>query len=104
MRGLLVALGVVAILVCILVPQVNASQYFPVSQISRGYAINDWSFMTAWNLASGTQQVSSDWYNGAYLFYYDRPYYQQWIALFIYDDGTGQTRELAWSYSQQHIQ
>ena len=104
MRVFLMVACVAVILAGVMVSRVEADQYFPQGQICRGYAINDWSFMTAWNLATGWLQVSADWYNGAYSWEYTRPHYQQWIALFVYDDGTGQTRELAWSYSQVHIQ
>lgn len=104
MRGLLVALGVVAILVCILVPQVNASQGFAVSEPVLGLAVSDWSFITAWDLSDGQLQASSDWFNGTYLWYYTQYDYYHWTARFVYDDGTGQTRELQWSYTQPHVQ
>ncbi len=99
------AVGVVIVVVCLLgVRSLQADQYFPVGQISRGWANNDWSFMTAWNLTTGDLQVSPDWYDGEYLWMFDESSYAQWTALFIYDDGTGQTRELRWAYCQSHIQ
>ncbi len=81
----------------------NDFQYFSDSQSALGYANKDWSFMTAWNLASGAFLVGPDWYNGTSTFTYTLTY-QQWIALFLYDDGTAQTRELRWSYRQPHVQ
>lgn len=82
---------------------VTPNQYFAESQPFIGYAKNDWSFMTAWNLNSGAFQVGPDWYNGNSTFTYTLTY-QQWIALFLYDDGTAQTRELRWAFRQPHVQ
>lgn len=104
MRGLLIAAGIAVVVACVLVPQANANQYFTQLQYCRAQANNDWSFMTAWNLSTGVLQASPDWYNGVYSWGWYHYLHGQWIALFIYDDGTGQTRELEWSYSQVHIQ
>ncbi len=79
------------------------NQYFSATQQMIGYAKKDWSFMTAWNLASGAFLVGPDWYNGNSTLNYTLTY-QEWIALFLYDDGTAQTRELRWSYRQSHVQ
>ncbi len=82
----------------------TSSQYFSPTQVVRATAKKDWSFLTAWNLSTGALKVSPLWYNGDYSFTYDQDGYQQWIALFLYDDGTKQTRELRWSYRQVHVQ
>jgi hypothetical protein len=86
------------------VPVVIApSQYFADSQPVRGTANRDWSFITAWNLSNGKLEVSSDWYTGDFTFDYTLNAYQQWLAVFLYDDGTAQTRELRWSYRQAYV-
>ncbi len=82
----------------------SASQYFAVSQVCRGDAYSDWSFMTAWNLDTGSLQVSPNWYDDYYDWEWNESWYQDWTALFVYDVGTGQTRELKWSYVQPHVQ
>ncbi len=81
----------------------NDFQYFSESQSAIGYAKKDWSFMTAWNLASGAFLVGPDWYNKSSTFIYSLPE-RQWVAVFLYDDGTAQTRELRWSFRQPHVQ
>ncbi len=81
-----------------------AGQTFASVQNAVGYANNDWSFMTAWNLNTGEFLISSDWYTGNKSFYYNLAAPFQWVALFIYDDGTVQTRELRWNYRQPHVQ
>jgi len=67
-------------------------------------AVNKWAFLTAWNLATGVQSVSPSWYKGRSVWSHPVTAQQQWIARFVYDQGTGQTRELAWFYSQPHVQ
>lgn len=104
MRGLLIVALAVLVLGGVLVASTQASQYFTQLQYARAEAINDWSFMTAWNLSTGNLQASPDWYNGIYSWGWYHYLHHQWIARFVYDDGTGQTRELEWSYSQPHIQ
>lgn len=100
-----VAIVIAIVGICLLgTVAVDANQYFPITQISRGWANSDWSFMTAWNLSTGYLQVSSDWYNGGYNWSWDQQGYNRWTALFVYDDGTGQTRELMWSYNAAFIQ
>ena len=100
-----IAIVVGVVVVCLIgALSVKAEQHFTVGQPMRGYATYDWSFMSAWNLSGGELEVSPNWFNGEYVFWYNIPYYREWIALFIYDDGTKQTRELMWSYLQSHVQ
>ncbi|HPF99486.1 MAG TPA: hypothetical protein PLE77_05425 [Kiritimatiellia bacterium] len=104
MRTLVLVGLVVAVFVGVGVSRVDATQYFTTQQSVRAYALNDWSFLTAWDLSNGQLQISPDWYNGTYVWNWTMQYHQHWFALFVYDDGTGQTRELCWVYSQDHIQ
>ncbi len=102
MRGLL--LGLLLGLACVWVAETKANQYFPTQQVLRGWANNDWSFMTAWDLSTGALTQSPDWYNGEYLWRWTNVSYYHWIALFIYDDGSGRTQELTWYWIQPHVQ
>lgn len=77
---------------------------FDASQPIAGNAVNRWSFMTAWNLATGVQSVSPSWQNGSYTWNHPAAGYQQWIARFAYDQVTGKTTSLAWYYRQAHVQ
>lgn len=104
MRSLLFAVVVTALLAGVFVPQAGADQYFVTGQKVRANAVYDWSFLTAWDLYNGQLQASADWYNGVNEWSWTMGYHQHWFALFVYDDGTGQTRELCWAYSQDHIQ
>ncbi len=79
-------------------------QYFALTQPVIGYANKDWSFMTAWNLANGRLEISPHWYNGSSAFTYTLDTAYQWVAIFLYDEGTMQTRQLRWAHRQQHIQ
>jgi hypothetical protein len=92
---------VVVLLVSAACAPLFASQTFSYSQPTRGQANNDWSFITTWNLSTGTTSISPDWYNGYYTHYYNLPYIN-WVALFMYDDGTSQTRELCWAWCQTY--
>jgi hypothetical protein len=95
---LMVILGV-----CTLgVMSVEANQYFSIHQAIQGTANNDWSFMTAWELSTGNVQVSASWYNGGFWFSWNQNYYYNWTALFMYDEGSGTTRELMWAYCQKY--
>ncbi len=94
---------IVVLLLAGLAVNANAVQYFNYSQPVNGYASSDWSFMTAWNLYTGEFKAGSDWYSGTYTLFYNLPNYN-WVALFVYDDGTQRTRELCWSWCQSHIQ
>ncbi len=77
---------------------------FAVTESAIGFTQNAWSFMTAWNLSTGDLQVSGKWFNGSQAWNFNQPNLLQWVAKFIYDDATGSTRELQWTYTQPHIQ
>lgn len=77
---------------------------FDTSQPIAGTAVNRWSFMTAWNLTTGALSVSPSWQNGSYTWNHPADNYQQWIARFVYNQGTGKTAGLAWYYRQSHVQ
>lgn len=96
MRKVAVVLIALAVL-SVTAAHVQAFQSFANTQVARGYSNNDWSFMTAWDLADGDLVVSDPWFDGyALLEYYE--HMQHWTAQFIYDEGTGTTRELKWSW------
>ena len=84
--------------------EADAWQMFAIDQPVTGEAGNDWSFMTAWNLSTGEFEVSTPWYNGYHTMWYNLDSWNEWVALFVYDDGLGETRELMWSYVQYHVQ
>lgn len=73
-------------------------------QSIRGVTDSVWAFMTAWNLATGTLDVSPSFRNTTYAWDHPAPGYQQWIARFVYNQGTGKTTGLAWYYRQPHVQ
>lgn len=81
-----------------------AAQGMNITQPVNGYSNGDWSFMTAWNLSNGLQEISASWYSGVHTFTHSSPFYGQWIARFVYDSGTAQTRALIWMYGQVHVQ
>lgn len=81
-----------------------ANQQFHTAQPFAGRANNQWAFITAWNLASGGLEVSPNWYNGRHVWSHSTASLNQWIARFVYDQAAGKTRELAWYYSQVHVQ
>lgn len=78
--------------------------YFKEVQWIRGVADSAWAFMTAWNLTTGALNVSPSFRNSTYVWEHPTPGYQQWIARFIYNQGTGKTTGLAWYYRQAHVQ
>ena len=77
---------------------------FDASQPIAGSAVNRWSYMTAWNLVTGSLNVSPSWQNGSYTWNHPAEGGEQWIARFAYDQVTGKTTSLAWYYRQAHIQ
>lgn len=79
-------------------------QRFDAAQPIAGYAVNRWSFMTAWNLSTGALEMSPRWRNGVQTWEHSAAGHQQWIARFSYDDTTGRTTALAWYYRQSHVQ
>ncbi|HPG01185.1 MAG TPA: hypothetical protein PLE77_14095 [Kiritimatiellia bacterium] len=99
---LILTIGLLLISV-VFVGETHAGPTFSTSQIIIGVSYYRWMFMTAWNLSSGALYQSNTGYNGPSVFNHPAPQ-QQWIARFIYDQTTGQTRELAWYYSQDHVQ
>ncbi len=80
------------------------AQRFDSTQLVSGLAVNRWSFMTAWNLATGSLAVSPRWWHGVYTWEHAASGHQQWIARFTYDESTGRTTSLAWYYRQSHVQ
>ncbi len=78
-------------------------QTFASTQSALGTANRDWSFMTAWNLSTGLLEISPTWYNGSSTFVFTLSTANQWLALFLYDEGTAQTRELRWNYRQLYV-
>ncbi|HPG01186.1 MAG TPA: CARDB domain-containing protein [Kiritimatiellia bacterium] len=78
--------------------------YFKETQWIRGVADSAWAFMTAWNLSTGALNVSPSFRNTTYVWEHPTPGYQQWIARFVYNQGTGKTAGLAWYYRQSHVQ
>lgn len=82
-------------------PAVNR---FDTRQPITGWANNRWSFLTAWNLSTGALEVSPRWRNGYLTWEHTADAYQQWIARFVYDEGTGKTTAMAWFYRQSHVQ
>ncbi len=85
-------------------PGTAQSQRFADVEAALGSTANHWAFMTAWDLSSGELQVSPSWFNGEYIWNFNQPHYQHWVCKFIYDQATGATRELQWSFRQVHIQ
>lgn len=83
---------------------VALGQGFSSTQTAVGVTSGRWAFMTAWNLRDGSQQVSTSWRSGSRSWNYRTLYHREWIALFVYDQATARTRELAWHYSQTHVQ
>lgn len=81
-----------------------ANPQFNNNQTIAGRTTDRWTFMTAWNLSSGAFQVSPNWFNGRSVWSHAASTHTQWIARFVYDQTSGQTRELAWYYSQIHVQ
>lgn len=79
-------------------------QRFAETERAMGNTNNDWAFMTAWDLTSGDLAVSPTWYNGDSVWNFDQPHLEHWIAKFIYDQISGSTRELQWSYTQEFVQ
>ena len=103
MRRMLIPIfGLLAVALLLGVAQANP--LFNTTQPVAGYTTSRWAFLTAWNLSTGVQSVSASWYNGRSVWSHPVTAQQQWIARFVYDQGTGQTRELAWYYSQPHVQ
>lgn len=100
MKKMAVVLGIV--LMCLAGINANGSQWFSASQPTSGYSTGDWSYMSAWNLSSGSLEVSSAWYSGYLTFWYDASVSREWTALFVYDQGTGLTIELTWAYWQPY--
>lgn len=80
-----------------------ANPDFATTQGVAGWTANRWAYMTAWNLSSGALSVGSQWYNGRTVMNHAVAK-NQWIARFVYDQTTGQTRQLAWFYTQDHVQ
>jgi len=93
----------VMVLLLLLPCSKGANPDFASSQGAAGWTANRWSYMTAWNLSSGALSVGTQWYNGRQVMNH-AVVKQQWIARFIYDQSTGQTRQLSWFYYQDHVQ
>ena len=77
---------------------------FSTNERAIGTTTGDWAFMSVWNLSTGQLEVSPAWRDGTHTWTYGRSGYGQWMARFIYQQATGQTRELQWSYTQSHVQ
>lgn len=97
-------LAMAAVLVMGVAFSANAQQSMSITQSIHGYSSGGWSFLTAWNLSTGAQQVSTGWYSGARRFEHSVSAWRQWIARFIYNQSTGRTAALAWYYDQPHFQ
>ena len=103
MRPILILTLALLLISVVFVGEAQAAPVFATTQTIDGYSIYRTAFLTAWNLSSGALSVSQTSYHG--LFWLDHPAPpQQWIARFIYDEGSGKTRELAWHYTQPHVQ
>ena len=104
MRNVLISILGVLLVVALLAGVVRANPIFNTTQPVAGYTVNRWSYMTAWNLSTGALSLSPSWYNGRNVWNHPVTSKQQWIARFVYDQSLGQTRELAWYYTQDHVQ
>lgn len=84
-------------------PDLNKPHIDTIQPVA-GTTVKRWSFMTAWNLHTGGFEASPQWYNGVYTWNHDATGYQEWLARFIYDQTSMQTRSLTWYYRQVHVQ
>lgn len=103
MRKTLIPLLGLLLVTAFLLGAADANPTIGTTQGIVGRTTSRWAFMTAWNLATGVQSVSPSWYNSTSVWNHPAGQ-QQWIARFVYDQSTGQTRELAWFYGQPHVQ
>lgn len=103
MRPMLTLTLALLLISAVFVGETQAAPAFSTTQTAIGESYYRWIFLTAWNLSSGALSQSQTGYHGPCVFNHPAPQ-QQWIARFIYDQTTGKTRELAWYYSQPHVQ
>ncbi len=83
--------------------RVTKKQRFQDTQIACATADHSWSFITRWNLHYNDLTMSPQWYNGDYEWRYSLIGYNQWNALFIYDEESMHTWELLWAYHSEYV-
>lgn len=103
MRSILILTLALLLISVVFVGETQAAPVWDTTQTIRGTSSYRWTFLTAWNLSSGALSQSQASYHGPFWLNHPAPQ-QQWIARFIYDQSSGQTRELAWFYRQPHVQ